>query len=218
MATDGDGEKKGSQDKRQRLLEAAGEVFAQRGFKAATIQEISQRANANIAAVNYHFRDKETLYREVFRYAMQQSRERYISYPMDTSERRPAQRLMLELRRYLKVMFSSDRAPWQAMMFFREMLEPTDVFESLVTERMQPYQEFIESLVREVVGRQTEEHVVRFSAFAAISLCGSFHHAHKYLKTLYPDERFDADSSDELADLIATLVMGGLRALKSPAK
>ena len=196
------------------MLEAAGEVFAQRGFKAATIQEISQRANANIAAVNYHFRDKETLYREVFRYAMEQSRERYLSYPMDTSERRPAQQLKLELRRYLDVTFSRNRAPWQAMMFFREMLEPTDVFDSLVDERMRPYQEQIVSLVRKVVGQQTEEHVVRFSAFAAISLCGSFHTAQKYLKKVYPDERFNGESSDELAELIATFVIGGLRALK----
>jgi len=61
----GDGERKGTQEKRRRLLEAAGEVFAEHGFKGATIQEISQRASANIASVNYHFRDKETLYHEV---------------------------------------------------------------------------------------------------------------------------------------------------------
>lgn len=218
MATAAEGEKKGSHDKRQRLLEAAGEVFAQRGFKAATIQEISQRANANIASVNYHFRDKESLYREVFRHAMEQSRERYLAYPMDESERRPAQRLKLEMRRYLNVMFSRDRTPWQAMVFFREMIEPTDVFDSLVAEQMAPYQKIIESLVRDLVGPQTNEHVVRFSAFAAISLCSFFHTAQKYIAKLYPEERFDADSSDELADLIAVFVMGGLRALKPPAK
>ncbi len=211
-------EKRGSHDKRQRLLEAAGEVFAQRGFKAATIQEISQRANANIASVNYHFRDKETLYREVFRFAMEQSRERYLSYPIDTSERRPVQRLRLELRRYLKVSFAPSRAPWQAMMFYREMLEPTEVFESLVSERMAPYQKYIESLVRDVAGQQIDEHFVRFASYAAISLCGSFQTAQNYIKKLYPDERFNAESSDELADLITTFVAGGLRALKSSAK
>ncbi len=199
-------------------MEAAGEVFAQRGFKAATIQEICQRAGVNIASVNYHFRDKEGLYREVFRYAMEQSAQRYEAYPIDTSERRPAQRLKLELRRYLQVMFSRDRSPWQAMLFFREMLEPTQVFDSLVEERMRPYQELIESLVRDVLGSQSDAHVVRFSAFAAISLCGSFHSAQNYLRRLYPDESFDGESSEELADLIATFVIGGLRALKPPAK
>ena len=51
-------------DTRQRLIEAAGEVFAERGFRAATIRDIVERAGANIAAVNYHFGDKENLYVE----------------------------------------------------------------------------------------------------------------------------------------------------------
>src|SRR3989441_12906972 len=58
-----------SRDTRQRLLEAAGEVFAERGFRDATIQEICRRADANIAAVHYHFADKERLYRTVIPYA-----------------------------------------------------------------------------------------------------------------------------------------------------
>jgi AcrR family transcriptional regulator len=48
-------------DTAQRLLAAATEVFAEVGYGAATLREICRRGRANIAGVNYHFRDKEQL-------------------------------------------------------------------------------------------------------------------------------------------------------------
>jgi len=56
--------RKGGVATRERLLAAAGRVFAEKDYRKATIAEICRLAETNIAAVNYHFGDKETLYRE----------------------------------------------------------------------------------------------------------------------------------------------------------
>src|SRR6266566_7215778 len=64
---------------RQRLLEAAGQVFADQGYRQATVRDICARADANVASINYHFGDKEKLYSAAVRYAHDCAKR----YPID---------------------------------------------------------------------------------------------------------------------------------------
>ena len=52
---------------RQRILGAAEELFAERGFAAASLRQVTAAARVNLAAVNYHFGSKNNLIEEVFR-------------------------------------------------------------------------------------------------------------------------------------------------------
>ncbi len=59
---------------RERLLKAAAQLFADRGFKKVTVRDICRSARANVGAVNYHFGDKTGLYREVLQLAIETMR------------------------------------------------------------------------------------------------------------------------------------------------
>lgn len=61
----------------QRVLESACAIFAQKGFRQTTVAEICEQAGANVAAVNYYFRNKESLYQEVWQRASEVSEEKY---------------------------------------------------------------------------------------------------------------------------------------------
>jgi len=65
------------QKTRERIINAAGELFAEQGFEGTTIRDICTRAEVNNASVNYHFRDKENLFAEVIRYGFTAAHEKY---------------------------------------------------------------------------------------------------------------------------------------------
>ena len=57
------------EDPRHRLLDVAGQKFAEKGFDATNVREITEAAGMNVASVNYHFGSKEELYIEAVRHA-----------------------------------------------------------------------------------------------------------------------------------------------------
>lgn len=60
-------ERQSAPETRDRILDAAEILFVEHGFEATTMRMITSRAEANIAAVNYHFGSKDALIQEVFK-------------------------------------------------------------------------------------------------------------------------------------------------------
>ena len=54
-------------ESKERILDEAEALFAEKGFHAVTVREITRAARCNLAAVNYYFGNKRNLYLEVFR-------------------------------------------------------------------------------------------------------------------------------------------------------
>src|SRR6516165_11059323 len=111
-------------DTQDRLLEAAGQVFAEKGYEGATVREICRRAEVNIAAVNYYFRDKERLYIEAVKSACRRQAEQYPlpDWPPGTPA---ATKLRDFIHAFVRRMTNGGQAEWQRQLFLREMAHPT---------------------------------------------------------------------------------------------
>lgn len=55
---------------RDRLIKVAMEMFAEHGYDKTSIRDLAKNADANIAAINYHFGGKEGLYQAVLEYTL----------------------------------------------------------------------------------------------------------------------------------------------------
>lgn len=62
--------------KRESILEAAEELFAENGFDATSVRELASKAGVNLAMINYYFGSKEKLLEGLVEYRASFMRER----------------------------------------------------------------------------------------------------------------------------------------------
>jgi AcrR family transcriptional regulator len=55
-------------DTKSKILTIANQLFARNGFDGVSIRDIAQKADVNVASVNYHFKNKLNLLHEIFNY------------------------------------------------------------------------------------------------------------------------------------------------------
>jgi len=131
-------------DTRQRLLESAGMIFAEHGFHQATVRQITDHAGVNLAAVNYHFRDKSELYAAVLRDCFCSTAPE----PAINPTLPPEQQLHTWISRFVTKKYGSATPGWKHQLMGREMQEPTPSLATLVEENICPEARELEGIVR----------------------------------------------------------------------
>ena len=161
--------KKDEPGTRQRILESACRVFAEKGYRGATVADICDAADANIASVNYHFGDKERLYDEVWHYAFTQAQE---AHPLDAFEQThvsPEVRLRSVVMSMLQRTLSKGLPGYYARLQLREMVEPTAALEDMVRDVIIPQRLIMTTLVREILGDEASQSAVDLCVFSVAS-------------------------------------------------
>lgn len=114
-------------DAKQRLVHAALQVFAAKGYEGASTREICRLAEANVAAIHYYFGDKASLYREVFRLLEQIGR---IPDEMQYADA-PARAVLTAYYRHLMdYLVAPEQVQQLRMLVVREELQPSGVLDA----------------------------------------------------------------------------------------
>ena len=146
----------GSQTTREKLIEAASPIFAEKGFRKTTVAEICEAAGANIAAVNYHFGDKTTLYKEVWDFLSKAAHEQF-----PVPERHEDIGAEAWLRQFLRSRLERIMAKGAAGLFpqiiHREMNEFTSVHEELFTTYLRPIRLRVRAAIADFLGMPVRE-------------------------------------------------------------
>ncbi|MFQ5785034.1 MAG: CerR family C-terminal domain-containing protein [Alphaproteobacteria bacterium] len=165
---------------RARLLEAAGKLFANRGFAAASTRALARAAKVNLSAIAYHFGDKEGLYREVLRRLiadsgpiMQPVVERlHAGVALAAGDRDALAGIAAGfLRHLLGSVLSDERMRWQMALMLREFHEPSAHFAMVLDERIHPLHDAVAELVGAATGRPANAAETRLLTASVIGQC-----------------------------------------------
>ena len=199
-------------DTNDRLLNAAREVFASVGYRAATLREICRRGEANIAAVNYHFHDKEQLYRAVLEQAVLTAGEglRQISPDDDLP---PEEKLRHYIFQLLRNLLGAERPLDLLRLIAHEMVEPTPALDVAVEKAARPVNDILAAIVEELLRPGSDATAVRDCVASIISQCSSYHHCEAIIQRLHGMDLHDPATIDQLAEHVYRFSLGGIRAV-----
>jgi AcrR family transcriptional regulator len=197
---------------RNRLLNVAARLFAARGFKRVTVRDICRDAGANVAAINYHFGDKEGLYTEVVRMAIQIMRETTEIAQALATGLPPDDRLRVYIRVFLeRAVGGHAQDGWIHQIMMREMADPTPAIDLVAEQVVRPRLEYVASIVGEMLGRLPEDPLVRR---CVLSVQAQIHAVMpNYMSKRLLENLSDPTVLDELADHIARFSIAGVRAM-----
>ena len=197
---------------RQQLLEAAGQVFAEHGYRAATVREICLRAGANVASIHYHFGDKEKLYIEVLRYAHRREAELKPALFHSDESLPPEEQLKQFVHSIFLQLLDPGNVAWDRKLLLREMVEPTIGLDVVMSDRIRPMSKHVREIVREIIGPSATEEDIREGEFSVVSNCVFYHHCRAVVTRLYPKLHLGKFEIERLAERTTEFLLAGLRA------
>lgn len=195
-----------SEATRKRIIEAAGQLFSEHGFNGVTVRQIVKKADSHLSALNYHFRSKDALYREVLLEACRkecvsiEERQRF-------SELEPREALFVLVKEALAKYDEPRASNWHFTIMERECWEPTPVFREVVKEYFRPEMDLLAGIVGKITGQPSEAKAVRFAVMSLFGLMEPFGSYSALTEAVAPGLNEFVRKDDWLARQICRLVI-----------
>jgi AcrR family transcriptional regulator len=197
-------------DTEHRLLEAAGRVFAEKGFDATTVRDVCERAGVkNIGAVNYYFRSKENLYEAAVRNAFRcrMARSPRPEWPAGTP---PVVKLRKFIRGAAESMLNDFAEPWLMQLLMRELSHPGPAGEGIVRDFMRPIYGDLWGILREVLPAGTDERTIHLVAFSILGQCFYHRVGRPVMRRLVGEAEHDTYTPELIAEHVARFSLAAL--------
>jgi AcrR family transcriptional regulator len=200
---------------RNRIILAAGPIFAAKGFKKTTVREICDFAKVNVASINYYFGDKQRLYIETVVGAREMLAKQFPQQPSDPN-RPPEERLRILIGTLLKRLVAMQSEPWQVRLIMREVLQPTEAAKHLVKAYFRPFFDSILNVIDDLVGARLPDFERNQIGFSVIGQCMHYRFSAEMISMMVSDSEFEENYQiEQLTDHITSFSLGAIATIKT---
>lgn len=203
------------EETRHRLLNAAGEIFSEKGYQKSTIREICAKAQANLAAVNYHFGGKKGLYEALLEHCHQEGLRRHPPESEMFADA-PEQALYVFILSFLKRTLGRDTPAWSTKLMAREMADPSPALTRLVSASVRPNLDRLMHIIARIMGRDAASEDVRRCSLSVVGQCQHYYRCRAAIESLFPDMTWDASGIEKLAGHILSFSLAAIRNYRAP--
>ncbi len=195
---------------RNRLLDAALALFAEKGYAKTSTREIALAAQINIASISYYFGDKEGLYKAVF--TDPRSNPSVPPEQLDDAGQ-PLEWAMGNLMRSFVEPLKQGHLIQQCMkLHFREMLEPTGVWQNEVECNIKPAHHALASALCRHLGLAQPDDEIHRLVLAISGLGVMLHIGADVILAMRPQLLASAAALDQYADRLVVYAMDLVKA------
>jgi AcrR family transcriptional regulator len=198
---------------KERLLDQAEALFAQKGYDAVSVREITTAARCNLAAVNYHFGSKENLYVEVFRarwapraMRVQESFRDSLAAQDEASPTTVARALA---EAFLIGPLSDEERYRHHQLIVRELGQPTEAFKLVADEVMRPFFRQLADMLRPTLPKGLDKEGLMLNILSMFAIVLHFNFARAAV-TRMTGREYDEAFKARLVEHITEFSLNGL--------
>jgi len=206
---------------RERVLDEAEALFANRGYHAVSVREITRAAQCNLAAVNYHFGNKQNLYLEVFRSRwLPRASRLFHNFKISIkSKGNSSPNAVVEslVRAFLEGPLSDDERMRHHKLIFGEFAQPTEAFDLVADQVLKPLFTSLMTDLKAVMPDTTGDKQMALNAFSILAMILYFNLAQPLISR-FLDGYDEVDFKDRLVDHIVEFSLNGIGAGKEEVR
>ena len=195
---------------RSRILNSACELFAEKGYRAARVADICDRAGANVAAVNYYFGDKANLYTEAWQEAFKKCAAPQLP---DSANTLPEDQLQIYIHFLMQNYMDPDTQGQFTRLYLMELVNPTGLIRNMWHDLIEPRRQILLGIIRKIMETEVTDETVLFCEMSIITQCRALLTVRRSDLEYLLGQSLSPDLIDRLADHITQFSLAGIKAV-----